>query len=629
MERTEMNSEHTQQELDFLIVSPKLTIDAMRDSGYKDTDHALAELIDNSVDAKADLVEIIAVEKPRDPHKRYARAKVDKIAVADNGEGMDHTTLRRALKFGDGTRMDRGKKGIGRFGMGLPQSSISQCKRVDIWTWQNGIDNALHCFLDLKEIRTSGRQNVPDPTHNQVPQCWRNVLESTSEQTGTLVVWSELDRVRWSGGVKTLERTAELCGRGYRKFLTDSKNPLLINLLLTFEEDGLLTISKEWDCPPNDPLYLMTPSSTPKPFKDRPMFMLFNKRKWTVPAHGSKGEIRVRCTMAKEGSINEKMSDIPWPKSYSKAGMAPWGKHADRNKGVSIVRARRELEMCLAWVNNYEPEERWWSVEVEFDPILDEIFGVVNNKQHAHAFVAGAGFDWKDLAELDETFGDLCERLKETKDPRSHLIDVWIWLDEQISRMRDERRKIMKGTGSKSRHPQTGEGIEDIATKVINEQTERGEKGVSDHAPETSIEEKIKQIAESAKQVRVDEKTAIEWAEETVQGGRRVLQKSVTLGHKDAFFDVESVSNVVEVWLNDKHPVHEYLIDVLRIEKDEEQKPEELVNRLQKAEFTLRMLLIAWARHEDKAPPGMKDTLEDFRMDWGREARKFLDVIES
>ena len=50
------------QELDFSIVSPKLTIEAMRDSGYKDTNHALAELIDNSVEAGANLVEVIAVE---------------------------------------------------------------------------------------------------------------------------------------------------------------------------------------------------------------------------------------------------------------------------------------------------------------------------------------------------------------------------------------------------------------------------------------------------------------------------------------------------------------------------------------------------------------------------------------
>ena len=174
-----------QQELDFSIVSPKLTIEAMRDSGYKDTDHALAELIDNSVEARADLVEIIAVETPPDPHRPYSRARVNEIAVADNGEGMDRTTLRRALRFGDGTRRDRRKRGIGRFGVGLPQSSISQCQRVDIWTWQNGADNASHCYLDLEEIKTTGRQDVPEPsTPSPVPDQWREVVSNISEPTG-------------------------------------------------------------------------------------------------------------------------------------------------------------------------------------------------------------------------------------------------------------------------------------------------------------------------------------------------------------------------------------------------------------------------------------------------------------
>ena len=616
-----------QQELDFSIVSPKLTIEAMRDSGYKDTDHALAELIDNSVEAGADLVEIIAVETPPDPSQRYARTRVSEIAVADNGEGMNRTILRRALKFGDGTRLDRSKRGIGRFGVGLPQSSISQCQRVDIWTWQNGADNAFHCYLDLAEIKTHGRQDVPEPIHCPVPDRWREVVENTLEPSGTLVVWSQLDRVRWRGGEKTLERTAELCGRVYRKFLTDSENRLSISLALASDQDGRLTRKRKKDCPPNDPLYLVTPSSTPEPFHNQPMFELFNERTWQVPFGEAKGEIHVRCTMARSDAINETKSEIPWPKSYRNPGDAPWGKHADRNKGVSIVRARRELELSLAWVNNYEPTERWWSVEVEFDPILDEIFGVVNNKQHAHAFVEGARTNLEEMADPGETIGAFRERLAETGDPRAHLLEVWDWIDKQIQRMRAERKKIRKDTGT-PRHPQTGEEIEDTATIVINEQTERGETGDSDNAPEISIEEKTKRLVDSAKQVRVDEKTAQEWAEETVRSGRRVLLKSVTLGHRDAFFDVESVNDVIEIWLNDKHPVHEHLIEALADESDDE-TPEEVVKRLQKAAFALRMLFIAWARYEDKAPKGVKNTLEDVRMDWGRETRKFLEVIES
>ena len=624
MERNVME----QQELDFSIVSPKLTIEAMRDSGYKDTDHALAELIDNSVEAGADLVEIIAVETPPPDSRPYARAQVSEIVVADNGEGMNSTILRRALKFGDGTRLDRSKRGIGRFGVGLPQSSISQCQRVDIWTWQNGADNAFRCYLDLDEIKNHGQQEIPEPLPCRVPDRWRKVVDNTLEPSGTLVVWSRLDRVRWRGGAKTLERTAELCGRVYRKFLTDGENQLSIRLALVSSQNGHLTIKSEQDCPPNDPLYLTTPSSTPEPFHNRPMFEPFNERTWQVEVGGVQGEIRVRCTMACSDAINEEQSEITWPKSYPNPGASPWGKHADRNKGVSIVRARRELELSLAWVNNYEPEERWWSVEVEFDPILDEIFGVVNNKQHAHAFVEGAGIKTEEMPDPDETFGAFRERLKEDSDPRLHLLDVWTWIDNQIRAMRRERQKIRKGARSVPRHPQTGVEPEGSATSIMNQQKEKGETGASDKAPEISNEEKTQQITESVKQVRVNEKTAQTWAEETVRSGRRVLLKSVNLGHQDAFFDVESVNNVIEVWLNDRHPVHQHLIEVVSAQVEDE-TPEELAERLQKAAFALQMLLIAWARYEDKAPAGMKDSFEDFRMDWGREARKFLSVIES
>ena len=209
---------------------------------------------------------------------------------------------------------------------------------------------------------------------------------------------------------------------------------------------------------------------------------MYNERTWTATIGDMQGEIHVRCTMARADAINEAKSSIPWPKSYHNPGSAPWGNHADRNKGVSIMRARRELELSLAWVNNYEPEERWWSVEVEFDPILDEIFGVVNNKQHAHGFVGGAGANWEEMKDVGETDGAFRERLAETSDPKAYLLEVWIWIDDQIKRMRKERQKIREGTRT-PRHPQTEEEIEDVATKVIKEQMERGETGDTDRAP--------------------------------------------------------------------------------------------------------------------------------------------------
>ena len=433
------------KQLDFSIVSPKLTVNALRDSGYKDTNHAIAELIDNSVEAGAKLVELIAVETPPEPDKAYARAQVSQIAVADDGEGMDNTTLRRALRFGDGTRLDRSQRGIGRFGVGLPNASISQSRRVDIWTWQNGADNALHCYLDLDEIN-DGARDVPEANHDPVPDRWRPLAETTSEQSGTLVVWSNLDRVRWRGGEKTLERTEELCGRIYRKFLTDAVNPVEIRLTLAAENDGALEIKGEARaCLPTDPLYLMTPSSTPPPFDTTPMFRLFNERTWTVSLDGEEGDIHVRCTMARPDAINEKKSEIPWPKSYAQRQDLPHGANTPTGTKESQSSApdvnsnsARHGSTATSLKNAGGPSK---SNSIQCSTRSSESSTTSNTPTPSSA---GAGFEWEEVADTGETIGTFRERLAETSDPRAHLIDVWMWIDEQIKRMRAERKSIMR-----------------------------------------------------------------------------------------------------------------------------------------------------------------------------------------
>ncbi|MFF9667316.1 ATP-binding protein, partial [Streptomyces althioticus] len=157
----------------YSIVTSDLTVKALQDSGYKSTAHAIAELIDNGLEAEADLVELFVVEGTEHNGHR-SRYRVEKIAVLDNGHGMDPETLRQSLRFGAGTRQQR--KGIGRFGVGLPNSSISQCNRVDVWSWTNGPENALHTYLDLSEI-AKGLEEVPEPKPEPVPEEWQALSE--------------------------------------------------------------------------------------------------------------------------------------------------------------------------------------------------------------------------------------------------------------------------------------------------------------------------------------------------------------------------------------------------------------------------------------------------------------------
>src|ERR1051325_868427 len=70
-----------------------------KNSGYKSTVHAIAELIDNS--AEADATEItVMLMVDRD-------SRLQKIAVADNGRGMKPADIQHAVCEKSGSHLDR------------------------------------------------------------------------------------------------------------------------------------------------------------------------------------------------------------------------------------------------------------------------------------------------------------------------------------------------------------------------------------------------------------------------------------------------------------------------------------------------------------------------------------------
>src|SRR6185437_8493431 len=92
------------------IVSVRAFIEATRDSGYKSTSAAIAELVDNAIEAAADLISISIVET------FVAGNRTISISVLDNGSGMPRQVLELALQFGGSTRFGS-RKGLGRYGM--------------------------------------------------------------------------------------------------------------------------------------------------------------------------------------------------------------------------------------------------------------------------------------------------------------------------------------------------------------------------------------------------------------------------------------------------------------------------------------------------------------------------------
>ena len=605
------------EQLKFDFIPTSLAVKAMRDSGYKNAAYAIAELFDNSLQAGASAVELLCVETEEQlTHQR--RRRIKNVAVLDNGIGMNSEVLRLALQFGNGTHLND-RTGIGRFGMGLPNASISQCRRLDVWSWQSGFQSPLHTYLDLDEIERGELQEVPEPIVRQIPPFWRQAGE-TLESTGTLVVWSDLDRCVWKTAKTIITNSEFIVARMYRNFIDSGKATIR---LATFLGNNPQAESEEYS-KANDPIYLMQHSSTPPPFSDRPMFEKYGdsgREEWEVKPkisfNGEQHEVAIRFTVASEEARKPSESGLP-------AGRLPHGKHAAKNVGVSIVRADRELEMDQSWVHVSEARERWWGVEVAFPPALDEVFGVTNDKQTARYF--SQTLDIEALLDEGQTITQLKEELREVDDPRGPLIEIADNIRRNLSQIRrliENQQKSEEKRSSRRRH--TAYSPEVQGTRKVQERQNEGYLGRSD-AEESDAEEKR---IEAIKNELIDQGTfpgaAEEVAAHTVYDGIKFIFSKSDL-ETSAFFSVRPRGGALIITLNTSHPAHRHLIDLLDTPDPENLTSEELTERLTNAWQGLQLLLEAWARYEDEQPEGpRRNQAQDVRNDWGRVARHFLD----
>jgi len=597
----------TQQLNNIEILPTDLAVEAMRDSGYQNTACALAELIDNSAQAEASLIEVFCIEAKEQIQQRE-RKRIKEIAVLDNGHGMDAATLQMALQFGNGTHLND-RSGIGRFGMGLPNASISQCRRVDVWSWQNGPKNALHSYLDLEEIKTQSVRHVPKPELYPLPDFW-SLYSREIGDSGTLVLWQKFDehRLTWKSAKATIENTESIVGRMYRKFIHNGE--LEIRLLAL--ENGTATIERS--ARPNDPLYLISPSSTPAPFADKPMFQKWGEadQVFDIDWNDNKHQVVVRMSWARQDTV---------PQDGTNRGDKPYGKHAARNLGVSIVRAGRELTLDPSWANSYDPTERWWGVEVEFPAALDEVFGVTNNKQSATVFTHMSQFDWKTEADPGESYLEMKERLLAEGDHHVYLIDIVLYIRDQLSQVRARLADQTKGTRSgQKRHEDVS--VEDRASTKFKQRAQEG------HTTSEDSNVFDAKASEQLKNDLIDDKKYSEQVAEEIAKAVASRDRRVLFLEKDSeaysFFNIEQrPGGITEIIFNRKHPAFKSLIMALDQEIPDDVTTKELMARIGNAADTLKMLFAAWARYEMEDLPN-RQRISDMRQDWGKMARIFL-----
>ena len=321
---------------------PGMTIQAMRDSRYRHPANAVAELIDNSIDAKASRVELLIRERQELVVTRRSW-RVSELAVIDNGHGMSDETLVQALRFG-GRQSPQRIQPIGKYGMGLPTASVSQCRRVDVWTWQESIEQTSHSYIDVVAIQKGEQYQIPEPDDSPIPEWLRSASQEALDQKhGTIVVWSDIDRIK--AQVETIfKRVEKEIGRIYRHFINDDE---LTIRMASFRGDQS-TAQEDRCVRPNDPLYLMRRTSTPKPWSEEPMFASAQSTSKEVLVDGRQEIIEIIYSVVKPEALGEQAAN---------PGSLPHGQDARHNMGVSVVRENREILLDNSFVREGRPRK--------------------------------------------------------------------------------------------------------------------------------------------------------------------------------------------------------------------------------------------------------------------------------
>ena len=607
------------QQLRMSIFDVGMTLRAFRDSRYQSTAFAVAELIDNSVDADATFVDVLLVERKEMANERPV-SRLSEIAVADNGTGMTGGTLVTALRFGGRGSDSRGHGIRGKYGVGLPTSSLSQCREVDVWTWQDGIGNAVHCYLKVDEIE-SGEGEVPPYDSLPVPPEWIRVMnESISASvSGTLVVWSNLDQVNEKRADTVMRHMQQEVGRIYRHFIADNS----VEIQMSRFDANMDKVISSRKVRPNDPLYLMSNSATPSeegdPWSETPMFdeRADSPRYYPVRWENKEYTVTVRYSKAKDEAL--KLGP-----TGQRAGNLLHGRHAGRNTGISVVREGRELVKLLPMRSRHDERNRWWGCETSFDSGLDALFGVDHNKQmasHLHSIVEEfANSDLLSFQETDDVEEDSPWKMlwKIACDVR----DVTTQMRREIEATLKKIRPAIKIDGDLPETPlDVSVSVATTGSKKVEEEGELGPTSTSETAKLLDDESKIAVHTDELIDSGIDAETAAKLAKVMVERGDRYafVSDAVPGSH---MFSVKSREGVIYVTLNIDHPAYE----VLR-ELEESLLEMEDSGELSNACVALRLLLLSWASAEDQYHDrDQRRRVQDIAGVWGRYAATFFDV---
>ncbi len=325
-----------------LLPDPSRLMEGLRDTGYK-FNTAIADIVDNSIAAEADLVELTL--------EMDYRGNI-LIAVADNGIGMNRDGLLNAMKYGSDRRVNLAS--LGKFGLGLKTASTAFCKRLSVISRDSAAAPLLCATWDLGHVMKADKWELllSDKVDPRAAALLDRVARNDS---GTVVLWSEVDRFfpreyqnKGGAAAQTALKKASIAlkehlGTVYQRFL-DKNDERAKNVVIKVNGEAV----EAWD-----------------PFRVGISDLVAEDTVATELGNG------------KSASFTVKAYILPRSKEYPSVEEEAKARLGNAGQGIYIYRENRLIHEA-DWLGMFtkEPHGSLLRVEFSFDNTLDEAFHI-------------------------------------------------------------------------------------------------------------------------------------------------------------------------------------------------------------------------------------------------------------
>jgi hypothetical protein len=173
--------------------NPEFLIKSIAEQGYS-LETSLADLMDNSISANADKIEVL-IKMEQEPFTLF---------IADNGDGMSEEVLKVSMEFPSKSPEDkRDELDLGRFGLGMKTASFSQTRCFTVISREKGTESFSGRTWDVNHLKKV---------------CEWQLLINTEEEIETLIAQYQLLSEGYIQRFEAFEANTIVVWKGLYKF---------------------------------------------------------------------------------------------------------------------------------------------------------------------------------------------------------------------------------------------------------------------------------------------------------------------------------------------------------------------------------------------------------------------------